>query len=138
MEILIDDNNKLAEIQMEFSKHFPFLKLEFFNFDPIAKDIFSKKNLIVDTNKTIGEIRHIHNLGTISINGHQMVSSLEQHFIQYFGIYIQVFRKSGNAWLLTSTTDSWTLSEQNKMGEEMSHAVKEEIVDDFDQFREIP
>ena len=138
MEITIDDSSKLCEIQKEFSKHFPYLKLEFFGFEPIEEKIFSKENLISDTNKTLEEVRHVHRPGHISINGHQKVSTLEQHFRENFGINIQVFRKSANTWLQTTATDNWTLAEQNKKGEEMNSAVKEEATDNYDQYHEQP
>lgn len=136
MEIIIHDSSKLCEIQKEFSKHFPYLKLEFFGFDPIEKKIFSKKNLITDTTKTLADVRHVHQSGHISINGHQKVRTFEQHFRENFGINIQVFRKSANTWLLTTTTDNWTLAEQNKKGKEMNDAVNEEITTDYDQYHE--
>ena len=132
MEIIIHDSSTLCEIQNEFGKHFPYLKLEFFGFEPIEKKRFSKKNLITDTNKTLGEIRHVHSSGHISINGHQKVSTLEQHFKENFGIDIQVFRKSANTWLQTTVTDNWTLAEQNKKGEEMNNTVTEEATNNYD------
>lgn len=136
MEIIIHDSYKLCEIQKEFSEHFPYLKLEFFGFEPTEQKIFLRENLITDTNKTVAEIRHLHLMGHISINAQQKVSTLEQHFKKNFGINIQVFRKSGNTWLLTTTTDDWTLAEQNKKGEEMNNAVKEEATDNYDQYHE--
>ena len=136
MEIIIDDSSKLCEIQKEFRKHFPYLKLEFVDFEPGAKKIFSKEPMIRDTNKTLGEIRHIHRPGHISINGHQKVETFEQHFKEDLGLNMQVFRKSANAWLQTNATDNWTLSEQNKKGEEMNEAVKEEAMNNEDQYHE--
>lgn len=136
MEIIIEDNSTLAEIQKEFSKHFPYLKLEFFGFEPIEEKIFTKANQITDTNKILTDVRHVHRSGHISINGHQKVSTLEKHFRENFGINIQVFRKSANTWLITTSTDNWTLAEQNKKGEEMNNPVKEKAMDDYDQYHE--
>lgn len=136
MEIIIQDSDKLCEIQKEFSKRFPYLKLEFFKFDVGKKKIFSSKNLITETQKTLGEIRHVHNLSHISINGHQKVSTLEQHFRENLGVDVQVFRKSGSSWLATTATDNWTLSEQNKKGEEMSLLPAQEKTSDYDQYHE--
>lgn len=138
MEIIIHDTFQLAEIQQEFSKHFPFLKIEFFEFEPGEKKIFSKENIITDTTKTLGETRHLHTAGLLSINGHLKVSTLEAHFRDNFGMDIQVFRKSGNTWLQTTATDDWTLAEQNKKGEEMSKNNNEEKVRDFDEYHEQP
>lgn len=136
MEIIIDDSKKLCEIQKEFRNYFPYLKLEFFEFESGKRGIFSKKNLITDTNKTLGEVRQVHRPGRISINGHQKASTYEQIFLEKFGINIQVFRKSGNVWLQTTTTDDWTLAEQNKKGEEKNNALKEQAMDNDDQYHE--
>lgn len=121
MEIDIQDSSQLCEIQQIFNKHFPYLKLEFFELNATKEQLFSRHNLIKETYKTLSEVRPIHTVGNLSINGHQKVSTLEKHFSEDFGINAQVFRKSGNAWLQTTATDEWTLSEQNKMAEEMQH-----------------
>lgn len=136
MEILIDDNTLISDIQKEFNSHFPFLKLEFFEFDINGKSVNSKDHLITDTKQPINKIRHIHLAGRISMNGHQKVSTFEQHFRENFGVNVQVFRKSGNAWLQTITTDSWTLAEQNAKGEEMKDAVAEATAENFEDYHE--
>lgn len=76
----------------------------------------------------------MHRPGHISIHGHQKVNTHEHHFRENFGIDNQVFRKSANTWLQTTTTDDWTLAEQNKKGEEMKDAVKEQATDNYDQY----
>ena len=136
MEILIDDNTLLSDIQKEFNSHFPYLKLEFFEFDISGKIVNSKEHLIKNNQQPINMIRHIHLGGHISMNGHQKVSTFEQHFKENFGVNVQVFRKSGNTWLQTTTTDSWTLAEQNKKGEEMRDAIAEVTSDNFEDYHE--
>ena len=74
----------------------------------------------IDTNQTIGEIRTTHTDGDLSINGHQKVSTLESKFLEDYGLNVQVFRKSGNIWLQTTSTDHWTLTEQNEHGRDYS------------------
>ena len=70
--------------------------------------------------KTLGECRVIHSKGTITITPQMTVANLEQNMNDVFGLSVQVFRKSGNAWLETSVTDNWTLEQQNNQGEELS------------------
>jgi hypothetical protein len=48
------------------------------------------------------------------------VSNLEQKFRDVYGLSVQVFRRSGKAWLETTFTDGWTLEEQNSQGEDLS------------------
>ncbi len=137
MEINIDDNTTIAEIQTEFNKHFPFLKLEFFEYNPLEKMVFTRDNLIIDTKQVLRKIRHIHIPGHINLNGHIKVSSFENNFRENFGLNIQVFRKSGNAWLQTTSTDNWTLAEQNKKGEEMNTPINKATSSDFEEYNEM-
>ena len=48
------------------------------------------------------------------------VTELETMFRENFGLYVQVFRRSGKLWLETTATDSWTLTVQNDQGKELS------------------
>lgn len=136
MQLIIDDSKKISDIQKEFSSHFPFLKLEFFGAEPEVKRIYAKPNRIEDKNKTLAEIRKVHVSGNISIHGNLKVSTLEENFKTYYGINVQVYKKSGNTWLQTTSTDNWTLKMQNKWGEEMSTRENDSAEKDFDQYHE--
>jgi len=119
MQVLINDNRKIFAIQEEFSNLFPYLKLEFFS-KPHAVGGGSAKKLIKHNSKTLGECRTIHNKGKVTITPQMTVSDLEQNFGDIYGLGVQVFRKSGRAWLETTVTDGWTLDEQNRQGEALS------------------
>ena len=119
MKIIINDHRKIFAIQEEFQKMFPYLKLEFFS-KPHSQGGSSPKKLIKHPSKTLGECRTIHSKGTITITPQMTVAVLEQNMNDVFGLSVQVFRKSGNAWLETSVTDNWTLEQQNNQGEELS------------------
>lgn len=111
--MIIKDNKKINEIQAEFNAKFPNLKIEFYKVQHHTGEGTSEKSKL-DNNLTIGEIRTIHTSGDLSINGHQKVSTLENNFLTDYGLNIQVFRKSGSLWLQTTSTDNWTLSDQNE------------------------
>ena len=113
--MLITDQKKVFEIQNEFSKKFPALKLEFYSEHNEEGEASPNKQLI-NSNKTIGEIRTIDNEGDMSINGHLKVATLEQQMYEKYGLNVQVWRKSGGIWLQTTSTDDWTLTEQNERG----------------------
>ena len=117
MEITITDSKTLAEVQAEFNQHFPFLKLEFFK-KHNEEGEGSKKSEAINLSKKIADVRSIYGMEELSINGHKKVSTLEDEFFECYGMNVQVFRKSGKAWLQTTTTDSWTLTEQNNEGKE--------------------
>lgn len=136
MKFIIDDSTKISEIQSEFSKHFPYLKLEFFQFNPSEEDAFLKSNLVTNHNTTLDKIRHLHIPGYISLNGNQLVSTFEKYLKENFGINAQVFRKSGSNWLQTTSTDDWTLSEQNNKGLEMNIEVEKPTIENFEEYHE--
>jgi hypothetical protein len=119
MKITINDKRKIFAIQEDFNEAFPYLKLEFFA-KPHKAGGASAKKFMKSSSKTLGECRTIHNKGTLNITPQMTVIELEQHFADVYGLSVQVFRKSGRVWLETTITDSWTLEEQNKQGEELS------------------
>ena len=119
MKIKINDSRKIYDIQEEFNHLFPYLKIEFFSTPHKVGDGTSKK-FIKKSNETLGKCRLVHKNGSINISPQMTVASLEQAFMDAYGLGVQVFRKSGKVWLETTVTDSWTLEDQNKEGEALS------------------
>ena len=119
MKIKISDDRKIFEIQEEFNRIFPYLKIEFFS-SPHKTGIGTPKKLIKNNNDTLGTCRKVHKNGFLYITPLMTVSELEQLLYEAYGLGVQVFRKSGKVWLETTVTDSWTLADQNKEGEALS------------------
>lgn len=108
MKITINDHRKISEIQEEFNRHFPYLRLGF-SFKPLISE-----------NTKLNECCRFCKDGTISITPDMTVSDLELSFYNHYGLIVQVLRKSGKAWLETTVTDGWTLRKQNEQGEALS------------------
>ena len=119
MKIAINDRRKISAIQNDFNEMFPYLRLEFFS-KPHEAGGASPKKYMTHPSKTLGECRTIHKSGSILITPGMTVCKLEQNFREMYGLSVQVFRKSGKAWLETTVTDGWTLEEQNSQGEDLS------------------
>jgi len=136
MHLHIASNRLISEVQNEFNKVFPFLKLEFFNNKSFARSSFSASQLIPRSRK-IGDGQLTITDGNINIPGEMKVMELEKLLKEQFGLAAQVFRKSGNLWLETTMTDSWTLEQQNKHGSEIS-TVKKKLLEpgDYDLTRD--
>ena len=136
MNLHIEANRLISDIQKEFNKEFPFLKLEFFYNKNQSRSKTSVKE-IIPHNKKIGDEQRAITDGEIIINDEMKVSELENIFKQKFSLSAQVFRKSGNLWLETTMTDSWTLQQQNNHGREIStEANKTDELKDYDLNRE--
>lgn len=123
MKITINDRRRIHAIQADFTKQFPYLKIEFFA-KPHKVGKGSPKKMMEVNAKTLGECRTIHDTGTITIVPQMTVADLEQNFKDVYGLSVQVFRKSGKVWLETTVTDNWTLEEQNRQGESLSSIVQ--------------
>lgn len=135
MDIIIDKSKKLKEVQGEFQKRFPFLKIEFYKKGHLSGE-GSDKASTLDTRLSIEEVQKNEAYGTIKIHGLLKVSELESAFSEVYGLSVQVFRRSGQLWLQTTTTDNWTLAEQNHRAMEKHEQLKADTIDPLD-FKEL-
>jgi hypothetical protein len=113
----ISDDIQLKEIKEMFNRKFPHLKIEFFSEDHEAGEASAYKSMY-DDELYLRDVRSNHTEGELSIDGHNKTGTLEANFKNHFGVNVQVWRRSGNMWLQTTTTDDWTLSQQEKKGVE--------------------
>ena len=134
MQLTIAPNRKIGDIQQDFNRMFPFLKIEFLNHKSIAAPKSAKQ--IIPANKTIGDSQRSVTDGALEIDGNMKVQELEKLFHDQFSLAVQVFRKSGPVWLETTMTDNWTLQQQNKHGSELSTEKPKEKPGDFDLERD--
>ena len=114
--MLINDNKTTKAIKEEFNSMFPHLKLEFYKTEHEVEEGSSNEALITEE-VSLGSIRKSHSAGDFSIHEEMSVSDLEQKFHDKFDLNVQVFRKSGDIWLQTTSTDNWTLKQQNSTAE---------------------
>lgn len=127
----ITDTKTLREVKMEFQDKFPFLKLEFYK-SRHAEGQGSLEKDHLDESVTIGHARQEHNEGELGIHGNVKVSTLEQSFQDMYGLNVQVFRRSGEIWLQTTSTDEWTLAEQNEKGGKSGSSGQHEPIDTYE------
>jgi hypothetical protein len=103
---------RLAEdVQREFNLAFPYLKLEFFN--KVAGFVSSK-------NKRIGDWQLAPAAGMVAVSDETKVVDLLAKLKKEYHLNAQVLRRSGNLWLQTTMTDSWSLKKQNDYGRALS------------------
>jgi hypothetical protein len=115
MELYIDEQLTVGEIQQSFRSHYPYLKINFFS-KTFDRDEQYRAEDMYDSGVLIKNIRKADTRGTLVIKESMKISELEDLFLGTFGLPVQVFRKSGDSWLLTTTSDSWTLESLNEKG----------------------
>lgn len=111
----ITDDKKLWDVQRAFHQKFSHLRIEFYRGQHQSGE-GSPENDKLDGELTLGKVRTVHTEGDFSVKGDMTVADFEQKFFEKYGLNVQVFRKSGNLWMQTTSTDSWTLDAQNRKG----------------------
>lgn len=133
MNLQFDSTRMISDIQKDFNVQFPFLKLEFFQNNDSRKAPLSPKNRVMH-NRRIGELQPSILNCVVEIRDNMKVKELEGIFKNQMGLFVQVFRRSGNLWLETTMTDNWTLRQQNEHGREISSVEKKKIILDTDEY----
>ncbi len=134
--MIITDQRRISEVQESFQKKFPYLKLEFYRTGHKTEE-GSKAKDQYRAEATIGEIRTKKEEGDLKIDPMMTVAKLESIFKDKYGLHVQVFRISGDLWLQTTSTDGWTLVEQNEHGRK-STEVQATSEEEFTDYREQP
>jgi hypothetical protein len=132
MRLQIDKEMLIADVQKQFASAYPFLKVEFYKSNDKYKHLNQNpKQIAHDLSLKYARSESIV-AGDLVIDDKMTVSNLENAFMDQFGLTAQVFRRSGNIWLETTITDSWTLKQQNDHGREISVEKKRDDKDESD------
>jgi hypothetical protein len=115
MELFIAQSSKLEDIQKAFHKVFPFLNIAFFT-GQVKRDLPDVQMLESSTNTRVQDIRHSEKEGILQLSGNMSVETLEETFHRDFDLHVQVLRRSGEKWLVTTSTNDLSLQQQNTMG----------------------
>jgi hypothetical protein len=126
--LLISPQKTIQQIREEFTSWFPFLKIEFFR-EPAGKGNLLSKDKMFAGHETLGQVQSSLQEGDIHFHQDIQVGEFEKSLFESFGLCVQVFRKSGNLWLETSATDSWSLQQQNDEGKSLAEHWKIEPED---------
>jgi hypothetical protein len=119
MLLRIDHHSTIADIQKQFNQSFPYLKLQFTS-RQISPGSQHVKKTILSEETPLSQLTELTLPSEIHIEGDMTVTDVEDYFEQRAGLHAQIFRSSGNLWLITTATDQWSLNKQNQEGEELS------------------
>ena len=128
-ELSISGSNTVQEVQHALKALYPYLKIEFF-FPFQAKATSYRKEEQLSGNTVLERYMRYRTSAVIDISAHRTVAELEDDFAHLVGLRVQVFRKSGNLWIITSLTDDWTLEKQNSEGEMFSQPNPQKTVEE--------
>ena len=111
----ISENKTIKSLKDEFQKRYPGLKMEFFK-SPHDNHQGSTNRDMYSDEILIKEIYNLNKQSEFTIEDKMKVSELEAGLKQLFDLNVQVYRKSKDIWLQTTSTDDWTLETQNQKG----------------------
>jgi hypothetical protein len=113
MQLFLSSESTIREINKEFQKKFPFLKLEFYR-NKTEQYTYWKDKL--SGHAMLKEIGSKLIPAMIKIDATDTINELEQRLQKNYGLLAQVFRKSGDVWLETVQTNDLTLERLNSIG----------------------
>jgi hypothetical protein len=117
MELNIQKESLAEDVKKTFTGHYPFLKIELYKM-PVSGNHATTKKEMLPSNLPLELFTNASDK-TIDINDYITVAELEKQFA-LIGLTAEIFRRSGNVWVETTLTSSWTLEQQNAEGEEIS------------------
>jgi len=120
MELLLSSSMSPGDVNKQFQKHFPFLKLHFYSSDclPNQKSAFyGPFNSITRLNKVVGNFLPT----VIEFNRSDSVEEFEQRLKKQMGLFVSVLRKINEDWTDTGQTKYLSLDTQNSLGSVKFH-----------------
>lgn len=111
----ISKERTIAELQQEFQASFPGLQLRFYQRQH-AEHEGSPKHTQYPATMALGKLNADLVGGEIKLQGETSVANFESELEQRFALHAQVFRRSNNLWLQTTSTDDWSLETQSLKG----------------------
>ncbi len=121
MKLHIAPERTIQDIQKDFQSEYPYLQLAFFRRPHGAFKGSPAEQMVKDVHTPLKELMSEEKSGVLDLSPELLTFEAEALFERTFGLHVQIMRKSGNAWLVTSTTDRLTLAEQNARGRASEH-----------------
>jgi hypothetical protein len=122
MIIHINDKRMLREIQLDFSRFYPYLRMEFYENEKSANNPpFDRSH--IDPYVRLGNIRNKHHAGALNLMPGTTINSLKTWMKNEFDLYIQVFHYTAWGWVSANNLDMAELEELNEQGRHCFHEI---------------
>ena len=125
MTIHIAADTTILDFQKAFTALFPYLKVEFFTRSHDEGAASWSKYMCFDRTMPLAKIGQIEGEKDFDFTPDMTVGTFEQALWAYFGLAVQVFRKSMSTFIETTSSDAWTLKQQNDSGDNAAHTLTE-------------
>lgn len=123
ISINVTPNMTLGDLKNTFHAAFPQLKIEFYSKAHEKGTMLPPDEMLHKDHDTVGQFLKNNDKNiSLNIEPTHTVWETEQQFEDKLHLHVQLFRRMGDTWIVTSKTDKWTLARQSERSLEMMHA----------------
>lgn len=115
MELLLSNEMTISEVNKNFQKKFPYLRLEFYSEDYLPGQTSLWDDRLAD-NTELGEIIGNFLPTFIQFDSTDTVAAFRKHVKDQMGLNVQVFKKTNDVWQDTLQSDYLSLEKENILG----------------------
>lgn len=133
MQIHINNKLKLADARDRFEKCYPGLSLRFYKKVHDSHNESSERDRYSDQT-LFGEILNKGIEGEMEIKSFYTVGQVEKVLEEKFGLFAQVFRSENGVWIQTSSTDKYTLHQEQAMSRNATVSIEPKYDDQLDEY----
>ncbi|HAW96651.1 MAG: hypothetical protein CMJ33_07635 [Phycisphaerae bacterium] len=117
-EVKVTGQKKISTLQAEFTECYPYLGLMFFTEEEFEKSKAGEKIRPLNPDQTIASVRTRTTGEDISMHGRTHVGTIENAFLEGYGLYVQICKSEGGKRKYTGGGyDSMSLTEISRKGE---------------------
>ena len=120
MIIHINDNRMLRELQLDLSRYYPYLRMEFYSSDKIAQN-HSSSLIKLDPYLKTGSVRTQHHAGVIHILPGTTIKAFKEKMKNDFNLCIQLLQFTKEGWVSSDNLENFSLDELNEQGRNIFH-----------------
>ncbi|MDQ3110607.1 MAG: hypothetical protein M3R17_12000 [Bacteroidota bacterium] len=114
MEIHVNHQLTIGEFKNRFAAEFPLLRLSICKLP--WQTLLLSLVLEIAEREWLCDYQKERNPFTFNIRATDKVADFEQAFRGRFALELHVTRQSGNNWITTTSTDNYTIEQQNALG----------------------
>ena len=122
MILHINDSRMLRELQLDLSRYYPYLRIEFYPDEKSIHNIFSNGSKIDPFVKT-GSVRKKHHAGAINILPGTTVKEFTTQMKNDYNLYVQILHYTKKGWMPADDIALSSMEELNQQGREIFHEV---------------
>jgi hypothetical protein len=122
MILHINDSRMLRELQLDLSRYYPYLRMEFYP-DEKSTHNLSPNGSKIDPYVKTGSVRKHHHAGAINILPGTTIKAFTTQMKNDYNLYVQLLHYTKEGWMPADDITLYSMEELNQQGREIFHEV---------------